>query len=67
MNKAPNIRVIDYVVLVQSGVAGVDEIPSDIKNEVISWLSFFTNGSMPVSQAPAPTNPTLNNEVQANA
>lgn len=40
----PSVRTIDYVVLVQSSVMSLDEVPQDIQQEVASWLSFFVSG-----------------------
>lgn len=42
----PSIRTIDYVVLVQSAVIELDEVPSDIQEEVTKWLSFFVTGKL---------------------
>ncbi|WP_276804579.1 CD1375 family protein [Lactobacillus hominis] len=40
----PSVRTIDYVVLVQSSVMSLDEVPQDIQEEVARWLSFFVSG-----------------------
>ncbi|WP_297816868.1 hypothetical protein [uncultured Lactobacillus sp.] len=40
----PSVRTIDYVVLVQSSVMSLDEVPTDIQQEVARWLSFFVSG-----------------------
>ncbi|CCI81749.1 CD1375 family protein [Lactobacillus hominis] len=42
--KKPSIRVIDYVVLVQSNVMTIEDVPSDIQGKVAEWLSFFVDG-----------------------
>lgn len=37
---------MNYVVLVQSNVMTLDEVPTDIRDETAKWLSFFINGSL---------------------
>lgn len=38
----PNARIVDYVVLVQTGKMTIDQLPKDIQEDVSSWLSFFS-------------------------
>lgn len=56
----PNIRILDYVTLVQDGVMTVDDAPQDIRAEVTKWVRYFAgikDDSMvkdPESATPAP-------------
>lgn len=41
MKNYPNVRTVDYVSLVQSGIMTLEQVPADIQSEVARWLSFF--------------------------
>lgn len=38
----PNARIVDYVVLVQTGKMTIDQLPTDIQEDVTQWLAFFS-------------------------
>lgn len=44
---APSTTVFNYVVLIESKIMTLDEVPELLQEEVAKWLSFFVNGKLP--------------------
>lgn len=59
-----NVRTMDYVVLVQTQKISVNNIPEDIKTDVIEILSFLQNGETKTQEISTQVN--VNNEVKPN-
>lgn len=45
MNGKPSVRTVDYIAFVQSGVMQLSDVPTDIRDEVASWMSYLIKGT----------------------